>query len=85
MKLKLFWQHNCPNCPRAKDLIKNVDTINTESFDINTVDGMTEAAFHAVMATPSIVIVDNDENEVAAWRTNMPNICEIDEVTKTLN
>lgn len=85
MKLKLFWQHNCPNCPKAKDLIKNVDTIHTECFDINSVDGMTEAAFHAVMATPSIVVVDNEENEIAAWRSDMPDLSELEELSKNFN
>ena len=81
MKLKLFWQENCPNCPVAKDLIKNVDSIQIESFDIDSVDGMTEAAFHAVMSTPSIVIVDNDDKEIAAWRTEMPTLNDINEIS----
>ena len=81
MKLKLFWQENCPNCPVAKDLVKNVDSIQIESFDIDSVDGMSEAAFHAVMSTPSIVIVDNEDKEIAAWRTEMPTLNDINEIS----
>ena len=77
MKLKLFWQDNCPNCPKAKALLKDFNQMQTESFDINSIDGMTEAAFHAIMATPSIVIVDQKDNEIAAWRSEMPTIEEI--------
>lgn len=77
MKLKLFWQENCPNCPDAKTLVNRLKDINTELFDINSVDGMAEAAFHAIMATPSIVLVSDKDEELYGWRSNMPDETEL--------
>lgn len=45
-----------------------------EYYDINTVDGLTEACLYQVMSTPTILIV-NEKGEVKApWRGVLPEI-----------
>ena len=83
MQIKVFWQDNCPNCGPAKDVVNLFkDKININSFNINDVDGMAEAAFHAVMSTPSVLIVDNHDRELKSWRAIVPTS---DDITETLS
>lgn len=80
MKIKIFWQKNCPNCPKAKNLGKQLEKeIPVKYFDVDTVDGLTEACLHNILSTPSIVIVDNGENEIRVWRGETPHLEEIRE------
>jgi len=44
-----------------------------ELFDISTVDGLAEAAFYSVMATPSLILVDEKGKVVAEWRGEVPS------------
>lgn len=85
MKLKLFWQENCPNCPQAKRLVSKLEAIDVSSYDIKSIDGMAEAAFHSVMATPSILVVDNEDNELVSWRTDTPLESELMETLDSLS
>ena len=79
MKVKIFWQEECPNCPPAKDLGKKLEQekINVEYFNVKEVDGLAEATNHGIMSTPSIVIVNDKDEEIAVWRSEIPNIEEI--------
>ncbi len=80
MKIKIFWQKNCPRCPEAKNLGKQLENeIKVQYFDVDTVDGLAEASFYNIAATPSTVIVDNEDNEIKLWRGKTPNIKEIRE------
>ncbi|MEA3229343.1 MAG: thioredoxin family protein [archaeon] len=75
MYIKVFWQRNCPNCPAAKSVVRDVvksTTVEFSEFDINDIDGMSEAAFHGVMATPTTIVVDSNDSEIASWRGQTP-------------
>lgn len=75
MEIKVFWQDNCPNCPSAKRVINDVVNecgVKIKEFDVNDVDGMSEAAFHAVMGTPTTIVVDSNDSEIASWRSQIP-------------
>ena len=78
--VKFFWQEDCPKCGSAKEACSRLidRNIHVELFDINTVDGMTEAAFHEVLATPTTIIVDDDENEIKSWRGAAPTIEDLE-------
>jgi len=69
--IKLFTQDKCPNCPIVKEMLKGHKV---QEYDINTVDGKVEAAFHCVMSTPTTIIVDSDDNEIDSWRAMKPNM-----------
>jgi hypothetical protein len=75
MKIKLFWKENCPQCPPAKALVSDLEDV--ELYNIEEVAGLAEAAFYNIMATPSILIVDEKEGEVHSWRGTVPSVQEI--------
>ena len=78
MKLKLFTQPSCPNCPNAKQLCEKLENkgINVEYHDIKTEEGLAEALFFNVMSTPSIIVV-KDGDEIKSWRGTTPSIQEV--------
>ena len=77
-KFKLFWKENCPTCPAAKDIINQLETRgwSTEGYNIETTEGLAEAAFYSVLSTPTIILTDKDDNPVAEWRGNVPALEE---------
>ncbi len=84
-EIKLFWQKDCAKCPTAKNVLGELEKVGKvevkiTSYEISTLDGMTEAAFHDVMSTPTTIIVDDDENEVASWRGDAPTLQELENV-----
>ncbi len=75
MEVKLFWQENCPNCSAAKSVVAdavNGSGVEIKEYDVNDVNGMSEAAFHAVMSTPTTIVVDSDDSEIISWRAQVP-------------
>jgi hypothetical protein len=79
--VKMFWQEDCPKCGMAKEVCNRLieKDIAVKQFNIGTIDGMTEAAFHEVLATPTMIIVDDDENELQAWRGEPPSYEDLEE------
>ena len=75
MKLKVFWKENCPNCPAAKRVAKELEKegVTVEYCNIDEVDGLTEATFYDVLSTPSIVVVDDTNREIASFRGQAPS------------
>ena len=75
MKMKIFWQKDCPNCPGAKDIGKILEEeLAVQYYDVNTVDGLAEACIYQVMSTPSIVLVTEKGKEIESWRGILPEI-----------
>jgi len=81
MTLKVFTQPNCPKCSAAKKIVDDsrlaFSDLRIESYDVTTVDGLAEASFYSVMATPSIVLLNDAGKEVHAWRGEVPSLKEI--------
>jgi len=81
MILKLFTQPNCPRCPVAKTLVKESRVkhkeLEIEEFDVSTVDGLAEASFYTVMATPTILLCDDKGKVIKDWRGSAPGLKEI--------
>ncbi len=74
MKLKIFTKKDCPRCPEAEKIAKKMpEKISTEFFDVEEADGLAEAQFYSIMATPSLILCDNNENELASWRGETPS------------
>ena len=78
-RIKLFTKQNCPRCPAAKELAKKLEAkgIKVEYYDVESVEGMAEANMHAVLATPSIIVVNGEDEEIAAWRGTVPSEQEL--------
>lgn len=76
-KLKVFTKKECPKCPAAKQLaeeIKKENKLSVEFFDVEQADGLAESQLYSVLATPTIILCqDNeDEEEVNSWRGEAP-------------
>ena len=83
MKLKLFTQPSCPRCPAAKAVVKQVeDKFQVEHHDIQTEDGLAEALSYDVMATPSIIILNHDNEIISEWRGEAPALEELNRLLK---
>jgi glutaredoxin len=86
MVLKVFTQPNCPKCPAAKKLIKELRSNNKElrieEFNVSTVDGLAEASFYSVMATPGLVLCDDKDKTTCSWLGEVPSLKEILEKAK---
>jgi hypothetical protein len=82
--VKLFTQDDCLKCIPAKEVCNKLSQKNimVKLYNINTIDGMTEAAFHEVLATPTTIIVDENENELQSWRGIAPTL---EDIEKNLN
>lgn len=78
MEIKIFTKPDCPKCPAAKELgeVLLKEGYNVIFYDISTIDGLAEAQFYGVMATPTIVIVKNNQ-EIKSWRGESPSFEEI--------
>ena len=82
LKMKVFWQKDCPNCPRAKEIGKKLEKeLEVQYCDVDTVDGLTEACLYQVMSTPSLVVIDEKGEEIESWKGILP---EIDYIRKKI-
>lgn len=71
MNVKLFVKDDCPRCPIAKHACEGLDAV--ETYDLSSIDGLAEAAFYGVLATPTILVFDESGTEVAGWRGEPPD------------
>ncbi len=70
MTIKLFVKDDCPRCPAAKHACEGIESL--EVFDVGSVEGLAEASYYSVLATPTILVFDDTGSEVAAWRGAAP-------------
>lgn len=71
MSIKLFVKQDCPRCPAAKHAVEGIDEV--EIYSVDEVDGLAEASFYGVLATPTLLVLDDADREVAAWRGEAPD------------
>ena len=71
MRIKVFVKDDCPRCPAAKHAVDGLDGV--EFYNISEVDGLAEAAYHSVLSTPTVLVVDTGGSEIAAWRGEAPD------------
>jgi len=78
MKLVFFVRENCGACKNAKEKVDFflqkwgvADSVETESVDLSTADGLVEAAMREVAEIPTIVLMEGD-GEVARWAKKAP-------------
>lgn len=77
--IKIFTKEKCPRCPAAKEIGKELKRqgIAVFTYDLETTDGLAEASFHSILSTPSIIIEDEEEREIASWRGEVPTLQEV--------
>ncbi len=77
--IKIFTKAKCPKCPAAKEIgmaLKR-EGVQVMTYDIDTIDGLAEASFYSILSTPSIIIEDEDEKEIASWKGLVPTLQEV--------
>lgn len=75
MKMKIFWKKDCPLCPKAKNIGKIVeDKIEVQYCNVDSVEGLSEACMLNVLSTPTIIMLDNNNNEIEVWRGIIPEL-----------
>jgi len=77
--VKIFWKLDCPKCSSAKRLggILKEEGVEVIGYNLDTVDGLAEGAYYSVMATPTMIVEDSDENFIADFRGIVPTPEEI--------
>ncbi|MCX8117409.1 MAG: thioredoxin family protein [Desulfobacterota bacterium] len=78
-RVKIFVKANCPRCPAAKEIGNALKSegISVVHYDLDTIEGLAEASFHSILATPSFIVEDEEEREVASWRGVVPTLHEL--------
>lgn len=77
--IKIFTKAKCPKCPAAQRIgieLKK-EGIPVYSYDLDTIDGLAEASFYSILATPSLIIEDEQEREIISWRGMVPSLQEV--------
>lgn len=77
MKVKFFYKNDCPKCPAAKEIVSQLKC-EVEAFNLDEADGLAEAAYYSIMSTPSIIISDDEEKEIATFRGEVPSKAELE-------
>ncbi len=77
--VKIFYKDDCPRCPDAKRLRDRLasENVNVLDFNVGTAKGLAEAAYYRVMAVPTVVVEDEQENGLGEWRGNVPELDEV--------
>jgi hypothetical protein len=70
LNVKLFVKEHCPRCPAAKRTCEGLEMLDV--YDVGNIDGLAEASFYGVLATPTLLVLDAQGREIAGWRGEPP-------------
>lgn len=78
--IKAFVKKNCAKCELFKNqyLPKIKDVHKVKLFDLDTVDGMTEAAYYDVQMTPTLISVDDKDVVIKRWASMLEAVKELE-------
>ncbi len=84
--VKIFYKDDCPLCPSAKKLKESLEEkdVGVYSYNTGTAEGLAEATFYRVMALPTVLIEDEQENSLGEWRGSVPRMEEVLDVMRNL-
>lgn len=85
MMVKIFWQEKCPSCPQAKALGKKLELdegMDITYYNIKEADGLSEAIMYDLMSTPSVIICEDNGDEIKGFRGNVPSVNDIKSLIK---
>jgi hypothetical protein len=78
MRLVFFVKDGCGACKNAREKVEFflakwgvADTVETQTVDLSTADGLVEAAMRDVSDVPTILL-EEDGGEVARWTRKAP-------------
>ncbi len=83
--IKLFWKDKCPRCPQAKEVGTMMQKLGYQVVDfiVETAEGLAEASFYNVQATPTFILEDPEENTIADFRGEVPSVQKLKELMDT--
>ncbi len=61
---EIYTRKTCPNCPPVKEFMKNVE-LTGKAIDVDSDDGLAEAASKGVFAAPTVIVYNKDGSEIA--------------------
>jgi hypothetical protein len=75
-RFELFTRKRCTQCNPAKSLIGQLQSEGYQvvEYDLDTTDGLAEGAFHSVLATPTLLLVNDEDDVLADWRGDVPTL-----------
>jgi len=84
--IKLFVQKTCAKCPQAKQVGAALqgEGFQVVEYDVATPEGLAEATFYSIQATPAIIIEDQHENTVADFRGEVPTVEKIKDIISSI-
>lgn len=78
MKLVFYVKNDCEVCKNAKEKVSffldkwgAADSVETEAINLDTEDGLVEAAMNAVSDVPTIIL-QHEGSEIARWARKAP-------------
>ena len=79
--VKIFWKKNCDACPLMKELGKTLQNKGypVDYFDVGDVDGLTESAYYAITKTPTMILADQEEEEITRYEGFVPLLAQVEE------
>lgn len=60
----IFVRKTCPNCPPVKAYMANIN-LTSKMIDVDTAEGLSEAASKGVFAAPTVIVYDENGKELA--------------------
>lgn len=77
--IKIFTKKDCPLCPAAKELGRKLQEkgIEVEYFDVDADTGLAEASFYTILSTPSVILTNQNGDEINSWRGEVPSVNEV--------
>jgi thiol-disulfide isomerase/thioredoxin len=87
VEIKIFGKKNCAKCQAVKEKLQSLlkdahDGIKFTYYDMDTVDGLTEATYYGVSGIPT-TIIDCEGIEAARWSVEVPRLEDIKQYLKT--
>ena len=83
MEVSIFGKPGCAKCETTKNKLSHfltrwgiTDKVSLKFFDMSTMDGMAEGAYHDVLNIPT-VIIHRDDEAVARWDGEVPQSKEV--------
>jgi len=84
VELFLFGKHECPLCKDAREVFSKLkeskEEVGFQYFDLDTVDGLTKAAYYNAFELPVTIILSGN-TELKRWESAVP---EYDPILKDI-
>lgn len=80
--IKIFTKSNCPKCLSIKKVADELkaEEVRIFHYDLDTPEGLAEASFYSILSTPSLIIENGAEEEIASWRGVVPSAEDVKKI-----